>query len=238
MTIQEFKKVARLLKEVYAELEKEAIAQNISLLSPEYDELVSRAREALLSKMGFTLEEYRTVKEQVAGVSKEGTLAVMQETQKKIDELSKLHIPTREEIMSIAHEVAREYIVAPIIKHEIVKEITVEKPRIIETVREITKKEVYNDSALREEISRVESKIPTVPAPFNPEPLKEELRNEFQQNLEHNIDALGMPDFRKLGMGLQSQLDDKVTSYTTDKLTVSTTQPTNPQLYDLWLDIN
>lgn len=209
MTIKEFKSIARLLKKVYEELEAQAIKEGISLLSPEYTELMDRTRLAVLEKHGFTLEEYRTIKEQVAGVSKEGTLAVMQDTQKKLEEVEGRHIPTEEEIVEIAERVAQKYIVPPQITNQIVKEYTVEQPKIIETTREIVRKETYNDKPLREEIKKVSKKIDDIkiPEPFNIDELEARLSSKFQDNLQDNIDMLGMPDFRKLAMGLQAQID-------------------------------
>ena len=61
----EFKKVARILKQVYAELTKEAVDSGVAITSNEYEQLVSLARERVLSKLGFTIEEYRLVKSEV-----------------------------------------------------------------------------------------------------------------------------------------------------------------------------
>jgi hypothetical protein len=51
-----------------------------------------------------------------------------------------------------------------------------------------------------------------------------------------------MLDFRKMGMGLRQDIDERVIgssdNRTVPKLTVGYTAPTNPKLYDLWYDLN
>lgn len=211
MTIAQWKKIARLLKKVYEEIEKEAIEEGFDLLSPEYTELVDKARLAVLEKHGFTLEEYREVKEQVTGIDKAGTLAVMQDTQKKLEEVGGRHIPTSEEITEIAERVAQKYVVPPQITNQIVKEYTIEKPKIIETVRQINKitKELYDDTQINKEIKRILQQIDElkVAEPLDIPKLREELQNDFRVFFESNINILDMPNFRKLAMGLQAQID-------------------------------
>lgn len=237
MTIQEWKQIARLLKTVYQELEKECIEAGISLLSPEYTTLMDKARLKVLEQAGYTLEEYRSIKEQVEGVDKAGTLAVMQETQKKLEEVSDRHIPTTEEIMAIAHEVAQQYIVPPVVTNQIIKETTIEKPITLETVRVIEKKEKYDDSKLREMIKQVEEKIPTFTT-YDDTELRELIVNHFSENFAKNIDMLGMPNFRQLATGLRADIDERIIGVNTNKLTVSATAPSNPQLNQLWLDVS
>ncbi len=237
MTIQEFKRIARLLKQVYAELEKECIEAGISLLSPEYTDLMDKARLKVLEQAGYTLEEYRSIKEQVEGIDKAGTLATLQETQKKLEEIDNRYIPTEADIKLIAHEVAKQYIVPPVVTNQIIKETTIEKPITLETVRVIEKKETYDDSKLKEMIRQVEEKIPTF-TPYNDTELRELIVNHFSENFAKNIDMLGMPNFRQLATGLRQDLDEKITGVNTHKLTVSATSPSNPQLNDLWLDIS
>lgn len=241
-TTTEWKKMARLLKEVYAKIREEAIISGMNILSPEYDELINIARLKILENNGWTLEEYRTIKEQIEGVDKIGTLEVMKNTQEKVREfnqrLSEFRIPTEEEIEDIAEQVARKYIVAPVIKNEIVKEYTIEKPRIIETTRVV--KEKYDDTKINKRLDEIKSALKElkIPEPYDDTKLKEYFHDYFSENFEKNINILGMPDFRKLAMGLQQQIDERILGVNTHKLTVSATEPTNPALYDLWVDIS
>lgn len=241
-TTTEWKKMARLLKEVYAKIREEAIISGMNILSPEYDELINIARLKILENNGWTLEEYRTIKEQIEGVDKIGTLEVMKNTQEKVREfnqrLSEFRIPTEEEIEDIAEQVARKYIVAPVIKNEIVKEYTIEKPRIIETTRVV--KEKYDDTKINKRLDEIKSALKElkIPEPYDDTKLKEYFHDYFSENFEKNINILGMPDFRKLAMGLQQQIDERILGVNTHKLTVSETEPVGSVDGDLWLDIS
>lgn len=210
MTTAEFKKIARLLKKVYQELEQEAISEGISTLSPEYDQLVAKAREKVLESQGYTLQEYREAKAKVSGFSQADYVDSVEQHTSKLEELGNRHIPTSEEIADIAEEVAQKYIVPPQITNQIVKEYTIEKPRIIETTKQTIIKEKYNSKPIEEKLSKVQEQLSEIRIPdlekFRGE-IKEELTNIFQDQLENNINILDMPNFRKLAMGLQAQID-------------------------------
>jgi hypothetical protein len=247
MEIKDFKKIGRLLKQIYEELETQALKEGVNLLSPEYEELVNKARLAVLEKAGFTLEEYRTIKEQVSGIDKAGTLGVMQDTQKKLDatlstikEVQDRHIPTKEEITAIAREVAKEFIKPPEIINKIVDRVTIEKPQIIKETVKV--REEYDATPLKKELQNLEKKVESIPPLPDLKKFREEITNEFSENFENNINALGMLDFRKMGMGLRQDIDERVIgssdNRTVPKLTVGYTAPTNPKLYDLWYDLN
>lgn len=241
-TISDWKKIARLLKEVYAKIREEAMIGGIDILSPEYDELINLARIKVLENNGWTLEEYRALKEQIEGIDKEGTIVALKNTYQRIEELNQkiesFIVPTQDEIEDIAERIAKKYIVAPIIKNEIVKEYTIEKPRIIETTRVV--KEKYDDTKINKRLDEIKKALGelNIPAPYDDTKLKEYFRDYFSENFEKNIDILGMPDFRKLAMGLQQQIDERIIGVGTHKLTVSSTAPSNPNLYDLWVDIS
>lgn len=213
-TITDWKKMARLLKEVYAEIQKEALSKGIDILSPEYDELINNARILVLEKNGWTLEEYRSLKEQIEGIDKAGTLEVMKDTQKKIKTMSErmddFHIPTSEEIEEIAEQVAQKYIVPPQITNQVIERI-IEKRPIKETIR-VKERVEYDDKPIRKEIKRVLQQIDEIKIPeqISIEKLKKELKSDFSVFFEHNINTLDMPNFRKLAMGLQGQIDDLV----------------------------
>lgn len=216
MTISEFKKIARVLKEVYAEIEKQAIFEGIDIFSEEYKTLTDKAREGVLNKAGFTLEEYRIIKDSYTPANKQKVNQQIEIINSEIEDIKSTpppNIPTKEDIFIIAHQVAKEYIKPPQITNQIVKEITkevtVERPKIIETTRQTVVKEKYNAKPLEEKLSKLESKIENIkiPEPVDIELIKSELKLDFNEELKHNIDILGMPDFRKLAMGLQAQID-------------------------------
>jgi hypothetical protein len=246
MTTKEFKRVARLLKQVYAEIESEAIKTGINTLSPEYDELINKAREKVLNAQGYTLEEYRKAKAKVVGFSQADLISHVEERDERLEKVESRHIPTKEEIEEIAEEIAEEvaeriakkYIVPPVIKNEIIKEYTVEKPKIVETVRVI--KEKYDDTDLRGNIKYLLNKINSIQLPreVDEKQIKLDLFNALKKDINRDIEMLGMPDFRKLAMGLQQQIDERIIGVNTHKLTVSATEPTSPSVGDLWVQIS
>lgn len=236
MTIQEFKKVARILKESYKEIEAEALSNGIDIFSDEYKQLIDIAREKILTKLGYTLKEYREIKEQFE-------ISRKSEVNKKIDEVSQkikdipppIIPPTKEEITEIAHEVAEEvakkYTKEPIITTQIVKETThevrIEQPKIIETTR--VTRETYNDKHLKKEIDNLYQKINDIKLPeeLDKEKIKKDLFNSLQLDLKKDIELLGMPDFRKLAMGLQQQISDLQNNTGTGDMVKATYDPAN-----------
>jgi hypothetical protein len=215
MTTNEWKKIARILKEAYIELEKEALSKGIDIFSDLYKELQDKTRLKVLEKFGVSLDEYREMKEEIASAKKKEVNSKFNEIKTQIDQIKEEPKLSKEEVKEIAEEIAKKYIKEPIINNyttnEIVKETThevrVEQPKIIETVRQI--KEKYNDKPIRKEIQKLYDTINAIeiPKPLDGEQIKNELFDALKKNIEQEIDILGMPDFRKLAMGLQSQID-------------------------------
>lgn len=137
MTTQEFKKVGRLLKEVYAQLETEALADGVDFFSEEFIQVRDQLRLAVLSRMGFTLEEYRAAKELVAPAKKvdvaKDLLEASKLTQETSNRVDALVIPNEEELLAKAKEIAESIVKAPIIQNNIVERTTkvVEKPTML-----------------------------------------------------------------------------------------------------------
>lgn len=213
MNASEFKKIARILKQVYGELEQEALTKGIDILSPEYQILIGNAREAVLSKMGFTLDQYRQAKARVEDFSQEDLVDEIEAIKGEIRKVDEKHIPTSEEIAEIAYDIAQEFIKPPQITNEIVKEITVEKPTIVEKRNYIVEKVEYDEKPLLEKMEAIskkleESKGKEVDVVSLKKELQEEFTNAFGEMFEKNINTLGMPNFRKLAMGLQAQIDE------------------------------
>lgn len=211
MTIKEYKKIFALLKTVYREVENEAIAQGINLLSPEYDELLRKAKEAILNKSGFTLEQYEAVEAKAESISNDAVFSQMEDTKKRLNEIEKTNFFTKDDIIKISHEVAKEYIKPPEIINKIVKEITVEKPTIIKEtkIEQIVNKVEFDDKPIKMELARALQQLNEIKIPeqIDLEKLKKDLRNDFGMMFEKNINTLDMPNWRKLAMGLQGQID-------------------------------
>lgn len=240
MTSKEFKTIARLLKEVYAELEADALKSGVSLLSDQFKMVQDKARLAILEQNGFTLEEYRKAKADVAGFSPADMLQVAQDLEKTKEDIKKIKIPTKEEIAQIAYEIAQEFVVPPQITNQIVERTTIEKPKIVKETVKVTEKVEYNDKPLQEKIGAISKRVDEIkiPSPVDVKKIEERLTSIFQEMFEHNIDILGMPNFRKLSMGLRQDIDTKVEGVYTSKITVSAVAPVNPKLNDLWVDIS
>lgn len=243
MNASQFKKIANLLTDIYREIKKESLQNGIDILSPEYEQLRTTAREMLLKNMGFTVQQYQEAKARAEAFTQADMLDFAEKLKADIaGELNDLVIPTREEIISLAHEVAKTYIQPPQITNQIVRETTIEKPQIIkETTIEKTVQEVaFNDADIRKSIDGLSEQMRSLPLPVTPEQIteitKQFFKDNFADNFQKNIDVFGMPDFRKLAMGIREDLDTKITGIYTHKITVSATEPTGPQLNDLWVD--
>lgn len=210
MTISEFKTVGRLLKEVYSELEKEAINNGISLLSPMYETMRNNARDTVLTNNGFTLDEYKKAKFEISDISPVDTHILAQEAHRKIKALEGI-VPTTDQITKIAQDVASQYVTAPQITNQIVRETTVEKPQIIKetTVEKVVEVKAYNEKPMMDKIDALTMRVEGFKIPNSPdlEAFRESLITEWQTSLKKNIDIFGMPDFRKLAMGLRGDID-------------------------------
>lgn len=212
MTLAEWKKTARIIKEAYKGFELDAVDAGVDIFSPEFQQAKAQIRSAILAKMGYTDEEYKAISDSQIAATKKNVKEQLDATQQQIEDIKKTNIPTVDDITAIAHSVAQHYIQPPQIIHQIVKETTIEKPTIIkETINnDITHRVEYDPTSLMNEISSVRDKVNSIkfPAPINIQALKDEFRNDFADNFKSNINTLDMPDWRKLAMGLQGQIDD------------------------------
>jgi len=214
MNAKQYKKVGQLLKKLYEEMQREALDNGVNIASQEFTDAIDKAREAVLNKMGFTLQEYRDIKSKVEAFTSADIMSEVEAIRKAIKEVDEKYIPSQEEIKEIAHEVAKEYIKAPEIINKIVKEVQVRQPQIIKETRveldeeelEEVKKDLYElqNSNIEAHKRLNEIKIPDIEEVENN--LKQFFQDNFGKNLKDNIDILGMPDFRKLAMGLESRI--------------------------------
>lgn len=208
MTLTEFKKVANLLKQAYREVEAEALTAGIGLMSEEYDQLIAKTRELVITSSGFTVEDFDQLKTKINSTSKVGMYDYMEKVKVRIKNLEDNYRHSTKEIEDIARKIASEFVKPPQIINQIVKEVTIEKPQIIkETTVEKTVETIdYNDEPLKQELETLRKQITDIPR-LNEHQLKEDMKGYFNETLKENINILGMPDFRKLAMGLQAQID-------------------------------
>jgi hypothetical protein len=215
VTTAEFKKVGRILKEAYRQVELEAREASIDPLSENFTTIVNKTRESVLLNLGFTLEEYQDAKKEAAPIPRELLLKSLEDVTVRLVSVESRATLSKEDVIdlatAIAKRVAQEEVKPAQIIHQIVKETTVEKPQIIkETIIEKTIEQVaYDDKALLRRLEDHDKKLNSLkePVPVDTEALKEDLRLDFGKQFQKNIDTLGMPDFRKLAMGLQAQID-------------------------------
>jgi len=238
MTNQNFKKIGRLLKELYAELEAGAIRSGVDIFGQEYEIARSRVRLALLVKMGYTLEEYVEAKERTVNEQKEKGRKLKNEIQKDILKTKQQvdKAPTREEMEAIAKKYIKKPIVTNNTVNKIVEKTTVEKP--IYKTETIVEREEYDDRYIMAEIGSLNDRLENIPSPesYDDEGIRDWVRDYFGEQFEHNINTLDMPDWRKLAMGLQGQIDTKVQGIGVNRIFVSDTEPANPVSGDIWID--
>jgi hypothetical protein len=227
MTTAEFKKLARLLKTVYAEMEREAIAQGIDITSPDYDTLTDRVREKTLAKRGFTIEEYRQAKAEYEASRKT-------QFDKVLDKALQLKGDVGERgekgDKGDTGEPGPQGPVGP-------RGPKGDKGDRGDKGEPGTPGEKGEDGFVDEAtIAYLENEIEetrkSIPGPFDPTELKEEFYREMDVIQEV---ISGMPDFRKLGMGLQAQIDTKIEGVGVSRIIYSVTQPTDYRTGDIWI---
>lgn len=227
MTTAEFKKVGRLLKEVYKQLEAEALADGVDIFGEEFITVRDALREEVLKRLGFTLEEYREAKALVAPAKKIDVATQLEnvatETSAIKESVQNLHIPDEEELLAKAKVIAEEVVKAPVIQNNIVERTIVEKPTHVHTTVKETVNKEFDANPIYAELGYLNDRLDNLPpvpdVDSKIEQLRSEMKNDFALNFEDNINTLGMPDFRKLGMGLQAQIDEVRSGSTQDALT-------------------
>ena len=214
MTTKQLKQIMKMLKVLYAELEERAKEDGVDITSPEFEQVQAVVREKYLTKKGFTTEEYREAKEKLEELQ---TIIFKGD---KGETGQDAHTPTNEELTALI----KPLIPSPVAGHTPTKEeiLALVKPlipqvkdgqapsdeRLIDLIKPLLPKYDAELGYLEDKINKI--KIP-IPEKIDTEKLKEEIitetKNNFGDNLKKNIDILGMPDFRKLAMGLQEQIN-------------------------------
>jgi hypothetical protein len=203
----------------------------VDISSEEYDAILNQAREKILAESGFTVSEYLETKNQINSErisTKSKRDSEFKEIFEKVSVIKgeKGETPTDEKII----ELIRPLIPTPIpgktptqkelvelIKPLIPKVKNGETPsneRLLSLIRPLLSTDIETYiNPLEAAVGYIEDKvnnikIPDIPKPIDIEELRENFRNDFSEFLRKNIDILGMPDFRKLALGLQSQIDE------------------------------
>ena len=164
-----------------------------------------------LEKLGFTLEQYREAKDKY-GIVKNLEKEQQEIMSKRITNLLDTHIPDVEEIEDISNKVSKKYIKPPQVTNQIVKETIIKQP-IKETVIVNNRVDLKEDPQLQEHLNAISKRIDELQIPTIDDmqklkiAWKEEWKTDFGDMFEYNINTLNMPNFRKLAMGLQEQID-------------------------------
>lgn len=226
MTPQQLKKVMRLLKRAYDELEAEALKAGVAITSPEYEQLVDKVRTAVLQKEGFTVEEFRSAKEEL-----ETERVAKKETEKQASETV-----AKEQREAETAKTDRVFEKISMVKGEKGDkgdrgergEVGLVGPRGPEGKAGKDGKDGRPGrdgkdgrdgrdtpetmvAYLEDLIQSVDKKIPT---PETPDSFRAKVEAIIQvsevawDSVKKNLDIMGMPDFRKLAMGLQAQIDE------------------------------
>lgn len=204
----------KLIRKALREAENEAIDKGLDTTTPEFKEKLLLVRNAILSKLKVSESEYdgyiQDLKDKAKVKSANKKEALLEEMRALVPRVTfesledKPHIPTAEEVAKLV------VIPPPQIINQIVKEITIEKPTIVKetVVEQILNKEEYNDNPLRAELGYLNDKVDKIKIPeVDLGKLEEKLDEKYKQTLKDGINTLGMPDFRKLGMGLRGDMD-------------------------------
>lgn len=202
---------------------KEGVLREMGFTLEEYNhakdsfDLLERAKQENLETLGKTLSS--VLKEEVEKISNIRT--DVENVLSEVNEI-KLKVPTQEEVDSLLKKLIKEHIKEVTVEKEIVK--IIEKPTIVKET--IVEREEYDDSEIKKDIDEAFRQIQSV-AETKPQQviiekekspkidikkIKEEILSETNANIKDSIDTLGMPNFRKLGMGLQAQIDSNHSS--------------------------
>jgi hypothetical protein len=215
MTTSEFKTIDLILKRLQDEIESAALEEGIDVASNEYTDLVDEAYRRVFERMGISQDDYQAYKEESAPIARKDFFSVVEKTKEissLIKELQEKRIPSNEEIEATATRIAKQEVKPPVTITRIIKETVVEKPQIIKEFRveKTIQQEKYDDTPLLEMFAQLDKAIKEkiIPEPADMEKFREELRSEFEISLAKSTNVMDMPNFRKLAMGLQTQIDE------------------------------
>jgi hypothetical protein len=248
MQPSQYKRIARILKELRQELEKDALKEGVPITSSTFNEAYEAIRTSILEREGFTIEQYKQASE---GVKTE------RETKKKEEtEVSKKQNEGLEKVLDRVTQIKGDKgdrgdtVVGPMGPQgpegkpgkngrdgKNGKDSTVPGPKGDKGDKgdpgEMGMVDVATIAYLEDSIKTVESKITAV----EPETVE-----QFESKLEQSIKISNlkgeMSRLQRTDLGLRQDVDEKITGVNTHKLTVSATEPANPQLNDLWVDIS
>ena len=235
---QKFRKIQKQLSVLINQLEKEAIDNGEDISSDDFLEAILEIKKRFLENKGISLEEYDELRSQFAEekrINQSNVLIHKEEVEgdlkglkklidEKIVEIKKDNEKGFEDISDSLYKLndrlAEVENRPPSIVNKIVKEITKEVPKIIqtkETIREVDNETKLNVDTLQRSFVDIWDKVNNFKMPEVPnyDKLKGELISWSADHISKNPNLINMPDFRRMGMGLQGQIDELRNSITT-----------------------
>lgn len=215
MSIAEFKSIRKILKLLFSELEKEALAEGIDTESEEWAIFLLEIKTGFLERFGITAEEYDAIN---ADIKNKKKLDLIKEFQNVPEILSE------DRIREISGEVLKTFkpkIPAPQIINKIVR--VVEKPQIIETkeiVREINKEDLLK---LQSDFADLFGKMAELQIPSKEDVINWTIRNN-KAKWEKTDDKLNLvrQTISRMVWGLSDEIDklkQQITTLGTTTLT-------------------
>jgi hypothetical protein len=213
MNTQDLKKMYGLIKKAYGLLDEQALKEGIDITSPQYDALKTRARINILKKWGFTNEQYQEAHDNFQN-EKNPSLGDMIGKGDKGDQGDKGDEPSDERLVSLIKPLITEQV-----KGEPGKDGKDGKDGItpIKGIHYSDGKDgqhgrdgfdgkdgIDGTSFDPKMFDDLKARIDAIP-PI--ETIQESVKIETGEQLQNAINILGMPDFRKLAMGLRGDID-------------------------------
>ena len=235
MTLKEFAKLKNQIEKFLTQFEKELEDDGIIILSSEYDEAMLVLKEKILAKKGLTLEEYNEMESKLeaydkdddnlielftkvksSGISDDRILSLKDKmTGDIIVKVSDVESKLKEELKNTKTELENYKKELKLLKDEIdvIKKAKPINQKIINKEYKIIQKEIYDDKKLKEFLNsktdEFYKKLITLDGNFKE---RVDKISEFYK---------GMPDFRRLGMGLQAQIDDIINGLRSEAVNLS-----------------
>lgn len=229
MNSQELKKIYGLLNRGYAELEQQAISEGIDITSPEYDDLKDKLRNTIIKKRGYTLEDYKKAKASAEAERLTQKLTEGAPTDKLLANIEKIKGDTGP-IGPIGPEGKKGETgpmgpMGPVGRPGLPGKdgrdgLNGKDGQNGRDGRDGLNGQSYDPA----EFNALADKINKIP---KEEFLQEFVKEEVGHSLARNIDIMGMPNFRKLAMGLQAQIDDVRALRSTSSGSLSVLTPTS-----------
>lgn len=215
-----FPQIRKLIIKALREAENEALDEGVDVTTDEFRDVLKQIRDAILKRLNVPVADYLSYLDDLKEIGRAKSQAKKDELEARLEEMQtqietrveemipepatfeglpdKPTVLSKEEITSLIDKAIKKFPRAkPIVN--IFRPIT--KETVIETVQ-------YDDKPLKKTLEEVKKQVSEIKPPeLDHESLRQFFRDEFSENFKKNTDLLGMPDFRRLAMGLREDID-------------------------------